>query len=142
MKQIRANGTIRFPIPPEREVDFIATEDIAVVAAEYLLNRTWKGKVVRTLFGAADLTFVEAAEELSRATGHPIRYADITLATFHEELVQHGVSVPAADGYTQLYERYHLPGATASERTPESTTPTTVAQWGRDVLKPLLDRND
>jgi uncharacterized protein YbjT (DUF2867 family) len=139
LKQIRDSGTISFPIPPEREVDLIATEDIAVVAAEYLQNLTWKGKIVRNLYGAADLTFPEAARRLTEATGRPIRYVGITLEEFHAQLVQHGVSVPAADGYVQLYARYHLPGTTATDRTPESTTPTTVDQWGRLVLKPLLE---
>jgi uncharacterized protein YbjT (DUF2867 family) len=138
LNQIRTEGTITFPVPPGRKVDFIATEDIAEVAASYLINRNWSGKLVHYLFGAADVTFPDAAAILSEATGKAIRYNYITLEQFRSDLLKHGVSEQAAEGYTELYARYHQTDSTDIQRSPETTTPTTIAQWGKDVLKPLL----
>lgn len=140
IEQLKSKGRITFPIPPDRPVAFIATSDIADVAAEYLLRRDWKGKQIRVLHGGEDLTFSEAIARLSASTGRTFEYNYITLEDFHKGLVAKGVTEAAASGYTDIYRSMHLPREVEGERKPETTTRTTVSIWGKEVLLPLLEK--
>lgn len=139
ISELKSKGTITFPIPPDREVAFIATSDIADVAADYLLNRNWKGKKIHVLHGGEDLTFEAAAKSLSNAIGTTLKYNYISLENFYEDLVAKGVTKAAAEGYTDIYRSMHLPREVEGIRSSETTTPTTVGLWGKRILKPKLD---
>ncbi|MBC8104380.1 MAG: NAD(P)H-binding protein, partial [Cytophagales bacterium] len=62
---------------PELAVPFVATQDIATVAARKLLQRDWTGQSHVAVHGAADVTFAEAASILTDATGKTIRYVQV-----------------------------------------------------------------
>ncbi|TGK55885.1 hypothetical protein EHQ27_05220 [Leptospira wolffii] len=139
LQDLRSRSTITFPIPPDRPVAFIATRDIAEVAAEYLLLKNWKGKRIHVLHGGEDLTFSEALKRLSESVGRVLKYDYITLEDFQSGLVSRGVSEAAAEGYTDIYRSMHLPREVEGERKPETTTSTTVSAWGKEVLLPKLE---
>jgi uncharacterized protein YbjT (DUF2867 family) len=69
-------GTLVFPLPPDRKLQMIALQDIgAFGAAAFLRPKEFIGEVIE-LAGDA-LTLPEALEILSRTMGKPIRYAQL-----------------------------------------------------------------
>src|SRR5262249_36941083 len=117
----------------------IATRDIAEAAAPLLLHRDWSGKRIRGLHGPADLSFDEAAHILGEATGRPLRYVTISPEQARQTFSGLGLGPAFVQGYLDMVASLAQPGAIAEPRTPETTTPTRLYQWAREVLKPLLD---
>ena len=62
---------------PDLAVPYVATQDIAAVAARKLLARDWTGQSFVAVHGAADVTFAEAASILTDVTGKTIRYVQV-----------------------------------------------------------------
>ncbi|WP_411822443.1 NAD(P)H-binding protein [Leptospira sp. 'Mane'] len=137
-EDLKTKGIISFPIPPNRPIAFIATSDIAEVASQYLLKRDWSGKQIHVLHGAEDITFEEAAKRLGKVTEHELNYVFISLEDFFQNLLDKGVTEAAALGYTDIYRSMHLPREVEGERSPRTTTSTTVELWGKNVLRPNL----
>ena len=44
-----------------------------------------------------------------------------------------------ADGMVTLYTRIGTPGYSSGDRTAESTTPTPLADWARQSLRPMVE---
>lgn len=61
LEPIRTANSVLLPISGDRRLAMIATQDIAAVAAELLLQRNWSGHSVLGLHGPTDLSFDEAA---------------------------------------------------------------------------------
>jgi uncharacterized protein YbjT (DUF2867 family) len=116
----------------------VATRDIADVAALNLLDRSWQDDFTLAVHGPADVTSAEAAQILSDILGKPIRYIQIAPEAFRQVFVSMGASPDAADNFTQMFQAFDAGAYAAEPRTPETTTPTTLAEWATEVLKPLL----
>ncbi|TGM98563.1 rhodanese-like domain-containing protein [Leptospira dzoumogneensis] len=76
-------------------VEEYLNETDANVAADYLLNKNWKGKKIHVLHGGEDLTFEAAVKSLSAAVGTTLKYNYISLENFYEDLVAKGY-IPCA----------------------------------------------
>ena len=81
-------GEIKLPVGDATE-PFIDIEDIAAVAAEALFDDRHVGQVYE-LTGPELLSFEEAAEELTKATGRKISFTPITQDAFRESIVSSG----------------------------------------------------
>jgi uncharacterized protein YbjT (DUF2867 family) len=123
---------------PDLPVPFVATQDIAAVAARKLLHRDWQGASYLAVHGAADLTLQEAASILTETTGKPIRYVQVPAEAVRQSLEAMGASADVARNMVAMFEAFEAGAYTAEARTPETTTPTTLAEWSRTNLKPLL----
>lgn len=123
---------------PEATAPYVATQDIAAVAAEKLLHREWQGQLYQAVLGAADLSLTEAASVLSEATGKPLRYVQVPSEAVYQQLLQTGASDDVAKNIVAMYEGFEREQENTEPRTSEATTPTTLAEWSRSVLKPLL----
>ena len=117
----------------------IATRDIAEAAARLLLDPAWTGQRIHGLHGPADLTFDAAVSIFSAVTGREIRYVPIPPEQALQAFLGMGLSPAFAEGYLDMYASLAQPGAVAEPRTLETTTPTTLERWTREVLKPALD---
>jgi uncharacterized protein YbjT (DUF2867 family) len=120
-------------------IPMIATTDIARVAADYLLDTGWSGRIVRGLHGPADLTFREAASALSRGIGRPVTFVRVKEEQVRGALSGLGVGRDMAEKMLQLYraiDRGTL--KSAEERTKETTTPTDLANFAQEVLAPMV----
>lgn len=123
---------------PDLPAPLVATQDIAAVAAQKLLDLSWQGKLKLAVHGAADVTYDEAAQILSKVIGKPIHYGQIPAEALRQSLLQMGATPDVAANYIEMLEAFDT-GIYASElRTPETTTPTTFQQWAEEVLKPEL----
>ena len=123
---------------PDLPVPFVATQDIAAVAARKLLHRDWQGQSYLAVQGAADLTLQEAASILTETTGKSIRYVQVPAAAVLQSFEAMGASADIAQNMVAMFEAFGAGAYTAEARTPETTTPTTLAEWSRTNLKPLL----
>lgn len=131
-------GTIPVILPLDQPLPWVAPRDIAEVAVTRLLSTEWSGRSVRGVHGPADLTWPQAAEIVSAATGHPLRVERIPDDAMRDILHHSGMSdglVDAVIGMSAGLQDNFVP---EQPRTVQSTTPTTLASWTYDVLRPQL----
>jgi len=81
---------------------WIDTDDVGDVMAAVLLDERHTGRTY-ALSGPRILTMAEVANELSAATGRPIRYVDLEPERHVAELVEFGVSQDDAESFRDLF---------------------------------------
>jgi uncharacterized protein YbjT (DUF2867 family) len=74
----------------DAKVPYVDTDDIADVAVEALIHDKHNGKIYQ-LTGPRRLTFIEAIEEISVATGREISFTPIALPAYKKVMEQQGV---------------------------------------------------
>lgn len=135
--------------PPELEMPWVATKDIADLAARELTNPTGEHRVIREV-GSEDLTMTELAAIVSEEIGQPVeyRFIDRTRDDIKAEFLQRSGTPErwhddnlTADAYSHGVVRFHGEGPPLRPR-----LPTTMATFLRDVWKPsylqsVADRN-
>jgi uncharacterized protein YbjT (DUF2867 family) len=114
----------------------IATVDIAERAARHLLHRDFTGRTVETILGPEDVSMNEATHSLGAALGIPdLPYVEFPPEGVRAALQGMGMSEEFAsllvESQVAINEGRVLEGV---ERTPESTTPTRVAEFLRSAL--------
>lgn len=132
------NASVFFPFSGQQRMAMVATRDIAAVAANLLLNRTWQGHSIIGLHGV-DISFDEAVTILSQVLGQPITHGKITFEQFQDTMLKQGASLDVAIQYTEMWRGLTHPDFTPAEpRTLETTTPTSFAEFANTSLKALL----
>ncbi len=139
MPTLREPGAFYGLYRPGLPVPYVATRDIAAVAARHLLNRTWQGKSFVAVQGAEDLTPDQAAQTLGEVIGKTIQYVQVPAEPMRQTFLQMGASPAIVDGYIEMLEAFDRGIYGAEPRTAETTTPTTLRQWAEEVLKPAFD---
>jgi uncharacterized protein YbjT (DUF2867 family) len=135
-------GQIFVPIPAGKKWPLVATADIAAKAACWLLDRGWSGHHRVGVHGPMDISTDEAAAIISAALGKPVRCVEATLDQARGAMK--GMGMPdflvemILEQYTAFREGRLDP---AEPRTPDTTTPTTLAEFSRDVLVPAIKRS-
>ncbi|MBW4579084.1 MAG: NAD(P)H-binding protein [Tildeniella nuda ZEHNDER 1965/U140] len=141
LEPIRTANSVFLPIAGDRRLAMIATQDIATVAAELLLQHNWSGQSVLGLHGPTDLSFDEAAAILSQELGQSIVHVPITSEQFRDSLLQMGASESVAADYVEMWQGLSNPAYTPAEpRTSQTATPTTLDQFVRKQLLPQLNQ--
>ena len=133
-------STIFGPYPADRKMPVVATRDIADKAVEHLRNTTETGFRKVGVHGPQDLSPGEAAAIIGEGIGRSVRYVEVSVDQAKQAMIQNGLPPQAADLLGEMYTGF-LQGLGASEepRTPETTTPTTLLTFARDVIKPMVD---
>ncbi len=72
--QIRDQGVFTNTLSPDRKAPTTATRDIAAVAAQLLLDRSWTGFETVPVLGPEDLSHDDMARIMSEVLGMPVRY--------------------------------------------------------------------
>jgi hypothetical protein len=86
-----------------------------------------------------DLTWEEAAAVISTALGKSVRYAEVSNDQARAGLESAGVPPFLAAIVVELYTALGDGRMDPEEpRTPDTTTPTTLAAFARDVLAPIV----
>jgi uncharacterized protein YbjT (DUF2867 family) len=141
LESIARLGAIMMPLPKELLVHTIATADVADAAADAMTNTRWRRRTTRGLHGPVALGGEDAAAILSEALRRPIRYVEVTTEQTRDAMMARGATRHVADLYAELYSLGARGGFAAAEpRTAETTTPTTLAQFAKNVLRPELER--
>ncbi len=136
---IKAMGSIMLPVSGDRAVPMLATRDIGAVAAEKLLDDSWSGTSTLGLHGPVDLTFDEAAAAISGAVGRTVAHTPVDEMQARMGLSMLGLGQSVIDALIEMYqaiESGHM--SSAEPRTPETTTPTTLADWAAEVMAPMI----
>jgi uncharacterized protein YbjT (DUF2867 family) len=136
-----AKGVLTASADPDIPKPWVDPRDIGDVVAARLLNDGWHGRVVQAVHGPEDLTYARIASILTGALGRSIRLEIVSDDDVRDGLSSAGLPPSAVEG---------IVGMTTGTRelVPEqprdliTTTPTTLAGWAYDHLRPLLANHD
>jgi uncharacterized protein YbjT (DUF2867 family) len=134
---IRA-GAIPVIRPLDQPMSWVAPRDIAETAVLRLLSTDWSGRHVQAVHGPADLAWTEVAEIVSDATGHPVRVERISDDEMRAALSGSGMPAGQVDAVMGMSTGLRDDFAPEQPRDVTTTTPTTLAAWAYDTLRPLL----
>jgi uncharacterized protein YbjT (DUF2867 family) len=139
LDSIRESGKISLPISGSRSYQMVASRDIAHVTAELLSSDSWSGYYVRELHGPADVSFDDVSDVLTDVLGRKITYSKCDPAQMRHGILSLGISENAADSLLEMYDAVESGLMQARQpRSGETTTPTTLAEFAREVLLPLV----
>ncbi|MFE9407936.1 NAD(P)H-binding protein [Streptomyces sp. NPDC006704] len=131
-------GKLQVILPLDQPMAWVAPRDIAEVAVGRLLSPAWSGRCVQAVHGPADLTWHQVAGILTAATGRRIGLERVTDDAMRAQLRRAGMTeglVEAVIGMSTGLREDFVP---EQPRTVGTTTPTTLAAWAHDHLRPLL----
>lgn len=142
LRQVAAigNGVLPGTLPPGFRMPWIATKDIAALAAGCLLDRTWTGQDSIESLGGEDLSHQDIADVLTDVLGTPVRYRLGERAAVKQFLVGRGVSEAMAQSVVDMDLAAERGINNATRRTPENTTPTTFRAFAEETVKPAVLR--
>ncbi len=132
------NGVVSGTLPAGFRMPWIATKDIAALAAEYLLDRTWTGQDSVAVLGGEDLSYEDVAEILTDVLGAPVRYELGDRAAVEKFLVGRGFSAAIARSMMDMDLAGERGITNATPRTAGNTTPTTFREFAVETVKPAV----
>lgn len=138
VQSLRSAGVFVGPSRRDLKQPFVATQDIAAVAARLLLDRSWSGPGGEAVLGPEDLSFDDRAAIMSEVLGRPIRYEQLPAAAHKAQLIKFGASEAFAQGLLDMHAAKDHGLDLSEPRTPENTTPTHFRDWCVEVLEPAL----
>jgi uncharacterized protein YbjT (DUF2867 family) len=138
-EMIAKAGQIFVPIQPGKKWPLVATADIAAKAACWLLDRGWTGHHRVGVHGPQDLSTGEAAAIIAAAVGKPVQCIDATLDQARGALTGMGMPDFVVNLIIEQYVAFRDGRLYPAEpRTPDTTTPTTLAEFARTTLAPAV----
>jgi uncharacterized protein YbjT (DUF2867 family) len=132
------NGVVSGTLPAGFTMPWIATKDIAALAAEYLLDRTWTGQDAVEVLGGEDLSYQDVAATLTDVLGTPVRYERGDRAAVGQFLVGRGFSEAMARSMMDMDLAGERGINNATPRTAANTTPTTFREFAVEAVKPAV----
>ncbi len=137
LEPIKNQGSVYMPVKAETRLAMVATRDIVGVTARELLALDWSGRRVVSAMGPKDLTFGEAAAALSEGIGRQVSHVTVTPEQARESMLGAGISPGLTDGFLAIFAAADA-GLLRWERDGSSTTPTTLEEFARTVVRPML----
>jgi len=135
---IQQSGRIFLAIPGSAKTAMVATRDIADVGAKVILNQSGSKKIVYIL-GTKEYSFDEVASELGKFLSKEVKVQTIGREELINAMAKFGVSRNFAEGIVELYEGFVSGYIKSTEpRDRENTTPTTLEQFIKEELGPVL----
>jgi uncharacterized protein YbjT (DUF2867 family) len=132
-------GQIFVPIQGGKKWPLVATSDIAAKAACWLLDRGWSGHHRIGVHGPKDLSTEDAAEIISTVLGKPVKCVDATLDQARGAMLGMGMPDFVVALIIEQYVAFRDGRLEPAEpRTPDTTTPTTLAEFTRTTLAPAV----
>lgn len=131
------SGTIFGYLPTGEKFPFVATKDIAGKAADLFLHGPWNGARILGVHGPEHLTPTLAAAIIGQGIGQSVKYEEITTEQARKGMLETGAPTFLADMLTNMIAAAKT-GTTypAEPRTEDTTTPTTLLDFARTILKP------
>jgi uncharacterized protein YbjT (DUF2867 family) len=121
-----AEGELSYPRPADAVLQWVATEDVALVAVRALEE----GLTGRFDLPGEALSGTELAAALTGALGREVRYRELTPAEFAERLRPH-LGEHAAAGTAAVYE---FPPVLSPPSTLAGWAPRSAAAWAREAF--------
>lgn len=136
LKPITAQGMVFGPTDPDQKLPQVAAQDIAATAARFLLDRSWSGQADVPVLGPADISFNDMAATMADVLGRPVRYQQVSMNDFAEQLRGRGMPETFVQGFVDMMTAKAEGMDNVPPRNPETTTPTSFRQWVEQELKP------
>lgn len=131
-------GEVPVVLGTDQPMAWVAPADIAQVAGSWLLRGDWSGRQVRAVHGPEDLSWDDALEVVSEATGHQVRARQVSEDEMRSTLAGVGMGEKQVDAIVGM-STWQLDGFVPEQpRDVTTTTSTTLAAWSYAVLRPLL----
>jgi uncharacterized protein YbjT (DUF2867 family) len=135
---IIGQGSIYTSIPGSMKAPFIATQDIAEVAAEFLLKPI-DGHHVIDIVGPQEISFDEWARIAGEAIAKPIRVVTVSGEQLKAAMIQSGMSPELAALLVEMKEAYpKIQGHYKGEQ--KRTGKITFSQFAREVFAPAYKK--
>jgi uncharacterized protein YbjT (DUF2867 family) len=130
-----SSGVFATPFQPQRPLPMVSAQDVGRRAAELLLADE-AGERVQELLGARSYTMAQATAVMAEATGRAaVHYQQVPLADARAGMLAAGMSASFADAVLETARSFNAGEPWGrQQRTPRSTTATTLEQWARDHL--------
>ncbi|MGW8062377.1 NmrA family NAD(P)-binding protein [Streptomyces ziwulingensis] len=135
---IAQQGVFSMANTADRPLLTVATQDVAATAADLLLDTTWNGQARVPLVSPDSLTPDAMAEIITETLGRTVRYQQVPLADFQDQMVQRGASPSLAQDMADMVNAQNNGIYDAEPRDPASATATDFRQWCQNVLKPAV----
>jgi hypothetical protein len=103
-----------------------------------LLSTSWSGRTVLGVHGPADLTWPQAAGIVSAAISRPLRVERVDDDAMRQLLRASGMTAGLTEAVIGMSAGLRDGFVPEQPRTVRSTTPTTLAAWAYDVLRPQI----
>jgi len=132
------HGVLSYPMPGHIPIPMVAATDVADVALRWLVRRDWKGINGVAVHGPEDLSYGEAAAILGRVLERPVRYEQTSGKAYIQKMVGTGTSAEYARSRVEMFGELAQGITRAEPRTPDSTTPTRLAEWSARELRPAV----
>jgi uncharacterized protein YbjT (DUF2867 family) len=132
-------GQIFTPLPAGKRWPLVATADIAAKAACWLLDRGWTGHHRIGVHGPKDLSTDEAAAIISSVLGKPVQNIETTIDQARGAMKGMGMPDFVVEIIAEMYVAFREGRLDPAEpRTPDTTTPTTLAEFALTTLVPAI----
>ncbi len=131
-------GVVPVILPVDLPMAWVAPRDVAEVAAARLLSSAWTGRQVQAVHGPEDLSWAEAMRVVSAATGRPVRAERVSDEAMRTLLSDSGMTDGLVEAVIGMSSGLRDGFQPEQPRTIASTTPTTLAAWAYDELRPRL----
>jgi uncharacterized protein YbjT (DUF2867 family) len=137
---IAATGTIFAPLPAKKKFPRVATRDVAAKSVEALRDLNWTGFRIVGVHGPEDLDMTRAAHIIGEGIGRPVKYVEVTVEQAKFGMLDAGLPPHIVELLGDMYTGF-IEGRMerAEPRTAETTTPTTLLEFARQVLKPAVE---
>lgn len=137
---IAAEQAIYHAFPPDLEWPMVATQDVGDAAVDELLRDAHSGHRIQGVHGPTDLSHAEAADIIGDVIGTPVEYVQVPLDAMKEQMREAGLSDDVVENYAEMVTGFtRLSRDDIEPRTPDSTTPTTLATFTETVLQPAIE---
>ena len=130
--RIISKGIMGGAVRGDLRIAMIATKDIAKVAADHLVKRSFSGKSVKALLGQRDLTLDEAAKIMGQKTGKSdLKYVTFSYDDTYRGMLDAGLSKDVSRLFVEMSKGLNdgLFGIGRTPRTPENTTGTPFEEF-------------
>ena len=139
---IRGAGINGGALHPDVPLPMIASRDIASRAAELLGRRSIEGRQVMELPGPRDYTQRQATAILGNAIGiSDLQYVQFSYEDSAGALQLAGFSPASANSFVEMQHAFNEERIRRQPRSPETTTPTTLEEFARDLFAPAYSNS-
>lgn len=140
LDQLR-QGLLPTTFPLDSPMPWVDPRDIGDIAAARLLHDDgWSDRQVQAVHGPCDLSFVQAAEIISDATGRTVKAVAISDEELRQALYDQEFTAEQAEAMVGMPAGLREDFTPENERSAMTTTPTSLGAWAYTVLRPLLTR--
>jgi uncharacterized protein YbjT (DUF2867 family) len=135
---IQMMGIYGGALNPDMKFPMIATRDIALYAADRLLQLDFSGKQARELLGEREVSMSEVAATISKTLNKPdARYVQFSYEQVEQTLLKMGAGQKTAALFTEMFQAFNNGTTNPQEpRSAANTTSTTIEAFVKEVFAP------